>query len=54
MTYFTTMSNLAKLGRPRYQVGVYRTIDPLVSFLYEVPVSKEYHYLNVSVLIKSL
>ena len=28
MTYFKTMSNLAK---PRYQVSVYRTIGPLVS-----------------------
>ena len=36
LTYFTTMSNLAKLGlntysRPRYQVSVNRTIGPLVS-----------------------
>ena len=35
LTYFTTMSNLAKTGfctycRPRYQVSVYRTIGPLV------------------------
>ena len=35
LTYFTTMSNLAKLvfctySRPRYQVSVYRTIGPLV------------------------
>ena len=53
-TYFTTMSNLAKLSRPRYQVGVYRTIGPLVSFLDEVPVSEEYQYVNVSVLMTSL
>ena len=34
LTYFTTMSNSAKLfctySRPRYQVSVYRTIGPLV------------------------
>ena len=33
LTYFTIMSNLAKLctcSRPRYQVCVYRTICPLV------------------------
>ena len=33
LTHFKTMSNLAKLfcteSRPRYQVGVYRTIGPL-------------------------
>ena len=31
LTYFTIMSNLAKLVfvRPRYQVSVYRTIGPL-------------------------
>ena len=37
LTYFTTMSNFAKLvfctySRPRYQVSVYRTIGPLVLF----------------------
>ena len=35
LTYFTTMSNLAKLvfctkSKPRYQVSVYRAIGPLV------------------------
>ena len=30
MTYFTTMTTLAKLSRPRYQVSVYRTVGPLV------------------------
>ena len=42
-TYFTTMSNFAKLfciySRPRYQVSVYRTIGPLVlaKFLICIP-----------------
>ena len=32
LTYFTPMSNLAKLVFvPRYQVSVYRTIGPLVN-----------------------
>ena len=30
LTQFKTMSNLAKLVRPRYQVSVYRTISTLV------------------------
>ena len=38
LTYFTTMSHLAKLvfctySRPRYQVSVYRTIGPLVVYV---------------------
>ena len=32
MTYFTTMSTLANLSRPRYQVSVKRNVGPLVYF----------------------